>query len=1451
MARQSFIWTALPNGYTSTPTGNALRLSVLLSPRLDPEAAGGGPGQLSAFFPDWQDWPTTLAAARVDVSFGGTTMAIPLSGAAGPNRVDTRLGVPQSAVWAGLFSATTPVRAFRFVDHAQARVLSYDTAAMLATIERLYRDLARTTGDELPHLPDFAQMPSWRGFIAAVDELDRSTVDQDSGLRDPRRHFDRLPRRGRESGPVDTLDRFQLFHTPPSQPIIRREARLDDPRIAARWREHARAALPAPQDIAPALDFHQIVAALGSYPLLLRRLGLVVDLLLDPAAFAPATGNLRVDVVFPAGTLQVARTPDGSPATRTRLTGAAFDAVPDTSASLPLSGGLLDLSQARFALLTCDVDGAGLKVMNFARSLRRRGRADDGVDPVSRREDDMGAPALRTGGLMLVQRGRGPALSARFDANASRNAALESQLAGGASNVTLHAQDLIRGYRVDVWDSYSGRWRSLCRRQATYTLGSPPVEVSADPEEETIIRLATTRAADPGGVRDVLYLHEAMFSWTGWSLAAPPPGRTIGRGDAVDTTTMQAEAELPPGLAFSSQFTAVKGSLPRLRFGRKYWVRARAVDLAGNSLEPRDEDIGTEEPLTRAQPFLRYEPVAAPVIALRSTAGAIERPAEGESMRRMAIRSFNDTPALNSVVTSQVVRRVAAPPQVSVRDAELHGALDRDGKVDSSLFTMLAHQKDRHPQDPAAAIREVSLPMQGPLDTMPTPTTFAVYETGRALTYLPDPLATRVAARLFGHPDLAATPILSIPLYDNASWPDAQPFTIELFEDPTATPSFDTGARALRIPLPKGARAVLRLSMQLAPEALDLMGVLAWLDPAEQAAVRARAGNGQHWMLTPWTTVELVHAVQRPLVAPTFTLLQVAERALGATSATPLMLVACSPESTGRLDCFAEWHEPDDDAAAPENAERPSDRTRHDLAFRATVTTPDDFADATRGARNGGYPDHTTPAPGVVGINTAGVPGLPVKAHEFHDTRYRRIEYWSVATSRFREFLPSELLTRLDADGARVPTDEHLTVEGPRTVTWIPNSAPPPAPRVLYIVPTFGWSREVDEAGVLTSWRRGGGLRVYMDRGWNASGYGEMLAVVLPAAGFSGDPDAVPAAAPYKKYVTQWGNDPIWDSASAPGLAPTRADFPRARLAPDPTGAWLPPNAPDTEKDQRPGAFPVDALEPPVGRGAGPVDVVPHDVFYDEERRLWYCDIEVRTGGAYYPFIRMALARYQPISSRGAHLSNVVLADFIALPADRWLTVTPSTETRALRVAVFGVPFESSAHREASRAPALSAIDPLSGTVVNRQPASVARGSIVEVWVERLDPRWGEDFGWQKVNDALVVTKSAAGSAAPAASTPLGAAVQRHGLTLARSAGDASGSVSAGREPIRAIELLRTWRTLWEGSVTLSGSAASDVRHRLVVAEYEEYLVDDDRPYDGIPTRSGRRLVFLEHVEIS
>ena len=65
--------------------------------------------------------------------------------------------------------------------------------------------------------------------------------------------------------------------------------------------------------------------------------------------------------------------------------------------------------------------------------------------------------------------------------------------------------------------------------------------------------------------------------------------------------------------------------------------------------------------------------------------------------------------------------------------------------------------------------------------------------------------------------------------------------------------------------------------------------------------------------------------------------------------------------------------------------------------------------------------------------------------------------------------------------------------------------------------------------------------------------------------------------------------------------------------------------------------------------GAERVQVPGHAVSFDAGRGLWFCDIQVRGAPeeSYSPFLRLALARYQPKSILGAELSPVVLADFV------------------------------------------------------------------------------------------------------------------------------------------------------------------------------------------------------------
>lgn len=1432
MAKQTTLWTALPNGYDDD--GRSLRLSLLVSPRLEPD----DDLQLAAF-PDFVDWPATLAKARFVVHFGAGP-GVPIAGdeTEGPTRIDDRLGTPDSTVWRALLPQTTFVRGFQFRDLSQHAVLSYPAADMDALVRGLYSGLAAKAADQLPTAETFLGDPSWAQLLGAVLHLDEEFTDRKTGVRQTREQFARFKDRGfGEQGLASSLARFQLFHTPPSRPRVDKHAvPSGDAKARAEWLGFERTALPKPGDFRDEIDFHQIVAAMNQYPTLLRRLGLVVDLLVARDAFASAPSQpLWAEVELPPGTPDVIRQPDASPRTRAFLDAERFQPVPrphPQPGDFRVADGLLDLDPGTFALLQTDVDGASFKVVNFARSLiRLNGEPDTQVDPVTKKKREIGAPAIRNAGLMLVHKRRGDMLKntlARQDgfnaAAEARAEALRQKSPNPPPAPEMSAEDLVRGYRIDVWDDVSKRWRSLCQREASYDIDGGNVLVDV-PEEEGTVRLAATTSPDPGSNPDIIWLHEVLTSWAGWSLSAPAPGKTIHHratetdddGNPIvvhEDVVGEPEAEVPPGLRLKTVFRALPGTLPRLRYGRRYSLRARVVDLAGNSPEPRPDDFGPERPKNNARAYFRYEPIAPPAIALvKPTPATTETPAEGESMERLAIRSFNDKPEQNTVATVQRARRFAVPSRTTQREAEQHGMFDRAGIVDPAFFGMLAARDN--------SLAEEKVLTAGPLaGGPPVETGYAVLRDGDAVPYLPDPLAAEVAARLFDHPTFPGEAIIRIPFYDGTGWPDAVPFKIEIHEDPGAAPHYDPGARTLFIPLPKATRATLRLSVRPSGDALRILGVWNWLSPAQQTqpvvvdgqamTLEKLARRGQHWMLTPWRNLELVHAVQRPLITPEMTKVAVT-RHHADTFALPNFSATCSIASTDRLDLRATWNEPFEDGVADALENRP----RIDHAFSVKITDARSYA---------GFPDYVPLGADLVGVGGVFHDRQGRKLHEFHDTRYRRIEYWLEATSKFREFLPASLLTEV-VGGETQPTEENIRVVGPKVRTWIPASAPPPAPEVLYVMPTFGWVRSGD-ATTRASWRRGGGLRVYLNRPWNASGYGEMLAVVLPGSGFAGDPNDEPKGRPLKNHVTQWGNDPIWLSPFVPGIAPRRENFPLARTAPDPDGQWLPGFAPPEEADQPPGLFQTVGLrDPELQSSPAPasLDVAPHDVFYDEERKLWYCDIEVTWGAAYFPFIRLALARYQPVALDSAHLSNVVLADFMPLVPDRWLNVTRTREPRSRQVSVFGHTYQgSSSHNEARQSP---------------QGADVARSSVVEIRVERLEPALGEDFGWRPEPHAIVQQ-----GLAQTRPRPLG-------LLKARAA-----DLLRHREFTALIDedlvghLLVT-PTLWQGTVTLPESAEG-TRYRLAIAEYEEYLVDDETPYDPPPTRKDRRLVFVEHVEL-
>src|SRR5262249_17254351 len=130
-----------------------------------------------------------------------------------------------------------------------------------------------------------------------------------------------------------------------------------------------------------------------------------------------------------------------------------------------------------------------------------------------------------------------------------------------------------------------------------------------------------------------------------------------------------------------TRFRVTPGSLPRLRYGKAYRMRARAVDLAGNS---RPMDIAEDVLATAPRVFYRAEAVPPTVVVLRGWLS------EGESLEHMVIRSNIDVAAAGYGAQPYVVQalqgqsysydpeneRHLSPPKTSQLMAELHGKFE-------------------------------------------------------------------------------------------------------------------------------------------------------------------------------------------------------------------------------------------------------------------------------------------------------------------------------------------------------------------------------------------------------------------------------------------------------------------------------------------------------------------------------------------------------------------------------------------------------------------------------------------------------------------------------------------------------------------------------------------------------------------------------------------------------
>ena len=1380
---QRIIWTALPDGIDRL--AKVLRVNVLVTPRLS-LPAGTSPADLASF-PAWQQWPKIAAEARYWISIGGFADELR------PSWSD-QVARTAPATWQALFPRHTPVRTRVFEDFSDRLVLSYPMADLARAIDTLYRDVAIASPGQLPTAQALGET-----LIRVAGHPSRETMD---AANDPegkafRQVANRLASDATAKFSCDeALHMLRTYHRPlqardaDNDHRVRKHGKDDPHEAGATWPNYERTQMPRPEEFADQIEFHQIVSALGQHPLLLRACALVIPFEVPLEKIGEGDLDLQIKVAWPDGG-GVETESDVLPVTQVRLQN---DQCVVRARGGELVDGWVNVGiHSPFDLMQMDVDGAGLKLSNLSTTLvegpaERLVEDDDEFPKLDYQRHGpvrpveavrQGLPGLRSAGLQLARRRRDVAIRGLFD----DSKALETAVSTG-TQIRLFAEDVLRGYRADVFDESSSRWHSLMRFDGHYTLLHDGSVLRAD-DEEAVLRLGATESPD-GSVPGILKAGETLFAWNGWSLAAPEPGCTVGTDDSVQP----GDAVVPPGLPLQTEAFARPGSLPSLRFGRSYRVRLRWSDLAGGGLAFDPDNAGPVFAATEPLRYLRHEPLETPPLALvREDVLAPATPQwDGESMQRAALRTLNETPDLNHVAITDRVRRHVVPGRVGHRFAEHHGMLDRDGRIDPSLFTLLGKQ-DR-------AIDEHVVDHDGGKFT------FSVALEDFSLPYLPDPLALGAALRVEGVPGIDPGTVHRIPFYGDqweanaraTGWPHARPFSIVAFEG-GGEAKWDADRREFLVPLPKAERARVRLSALPTEEGVDRMRLAELLRSEKRAhweKLRRMVLDGQHWMFTPSRTLELVHAVQKPLVVPTPPAIAT-HRNTGQSIATLTLSPPIHSKSTMRLDVRGSWAEPVDDPARPE----PLRIDIHNApAFErrlARLEAPD------------------------------GDPYTFTGAHVFADTRCRRVRYKVGASSRFREFMEPKI--RNSPDG------ERLSVISPEVTAWVRSSAAPPPPRVLYVIPTFGWSRHFDGSSP-SSWRSGGGLRVYLDRPWFATGFNEMLAVVLAGDTRTPAPDIGMRKAP----VTQWGADPIWvqaDNGKLATFSPALADFPLAvRTSPLPDMAI--DRYPSDERTIPAGPGGALDLSPKIPQGNSTASpFAPHAVGFDAERQLWYADLVIRPHSAYFPFVRLALARYQPMSEDGVHLSSVVLTDFQQLTPDRLAIVTDVSRAGVTvkRIAVHGT-------------------SPAKGGTTQ----GLAAGGDIQVEVQRLPAGADPDLGWNTlpsmpvplVNPDVVIGERGqrASSRLPASRRRLSAsATVRERMLIEQG----KALIEAGRyiELLRDAEMLQRFlpALIDTSEIAIPPRVNADDRMRLLITEWERFAGEKGE-------KDRRRVVYAETIPL-
>ncbi|HMU46067.1 MAG TPA: hypothetical protein PKC72_06850 [Chitinophagaceae bacterium] len=1224
--KQKIILTALPNGLVSKGNGNNLKISAALS--LQVEDANTTLQNV----PDMLKWAQLAKNGKFIVYINNT-----------PVQANVISSPVDDTLWKNLFAPTVKVKSFVQEDLSNMPIVSYPVKHIISYVQNIVAQMGKDFADDLPDSNYYTENATFKaisdyGVADYPKQRGREKISLDNLIikLHPEERIKTQLRKNKaipfNQNPNPTFDFAQLknFHG------------LYDKKPVTNY--------IAPQK--PDFEFHEMLSVIAAYPELLRKLGLVFDLEITN------TGNIAINsgsepnirVVMTGINYSIATTLS-SPATATVVTAKHFYTKP--SAGSLIDKGHLKLNTDAFTVFQLDTDGAGLKMCQMIDGLQLKKakhiyHAVEGMVPSAqliplfnneapRKE---GTPVNRSSGIGIAKNGMAASLQTKFVKMNGLKPALvaiginPSGVSGTNTsfvlpNEILYADDLNLGYRMDIQpDDMGGKWFSLHKRKNKYSFinsNGTPIEISNMSPDEGYIQIGAAEENTDLGKQ--LKVGEAFARWEGWSLSVPPPGSALNdplldkqeiydKSKPGDKVKEENKYRTPNTADFKLNVLAgiEKGTLPKLRFGKKYSIKVRTVDAAGNSVP---HDFSPENPGVAIVPnirYMRYEPVDAPFLVLGNNVK------DGESAEVMVIRS-NESMSVEQFENNEdggkykpeSIRHVK-PPRCTVERATTHSMLDKGFGEANAAQASAYYQKIVAEKDPL--FKEE--------DNKPNMTVVDGNQKTITVEYLADPLAAGVTFFLssndpnpkipnpdsitrrvsFYFDEEVTTDAQANKTASTDEWFDPKTFRVMLKEGPPGI-NWQSSSRTLIVTLQKGAIVKMNYACFWRPDdiikhsgVLDMMGM-----NNLNGTVGQKIAKGQHWMFSPWREITFVHAIQQPLTKlgnkkyPQIAQIE-SDRNYGDHFALLNTKLLVHGPSTGQLDIEADWTEWVDDVEEPA-VEQVSMRSK--VIHFTTLYLVFEY---------------------VFGELIKNNPFKGIK-HLFNDTKHRMVNYKSIATTRYREYFFNLITQKKDA--FKITTEEDKT-----TKVNILSSARPVAPQIEYVIPTFEWDRV--QNGNLTLTGRASGMRVYLRRPWYSSGEGEQLAVVL----FQGNPNAnvTMVATPPVNLVTTWGTDPTKLSAPLPGgIAPNQNNF--VNIKPE-------------NKDSN-----LSVVESPGVK----VSIVAYDVKYDLERQLYYVDIGLNVVAAYYPFVRLALARYQRNSLRKGGtdccLSAIVQADYIQVPAPR------------------------------------------------------------------------------------------------------------------------------------------------------------------------------------------------------